>query len=81
MQKISTLPQDRSNEELLNFRKDHFLPTATHYYKDPIQLVKAQDTYVWDSEGNRYLDAIGGVVCISAGHNHPKIKQALLKGF
>ncbi|WP_242605262.1 aspartate aminotransferase family protein [Fluoribacter gormanii] len=44
-----------------------------------MQLVKAQDTYVWDSEGKRYLDAIGGIVCISAGHNHPKIKKALIE--
>jgi len=67
----------RSNEELISFRKKHFLPTAGLYHKDPIQLVKAQGEYVWDSEGRRYLDAIGGIVCISAGHNHPKIKKAL----
>jgi 4-aminobutyrate aminotransferase-like enzyme len=71
-------PQLRSNEELLNFRKNHFLPTAAVYHKEPIQLTKAQDTYVWDSEGKRYLDAIGGIVCISAGHNHPKIKKAII---
>jgi alanine-glyoxylate transaminase / (R)-3-amino-2-methylpropionate-pyruvate transaminase len=71
--------QYRSNEELISFRKEHFLPTAGLYYKKPIQLVKAQGEYVWDSEGKRYLDAIGGIVCISAGHNHPKIKKALMK--
>jgi 4-aminobutyrate aminotransferase-like enzyme len=71
--------QVRSNEELLNFRKKHFLPTVTHYHQTAIQLTKAQDTYVWDSEGKRYLDAIGGIVCISAGHNHPKIKKALIE--
>src|SRR5579862_3117589 len=68
-----------SNESLLAFRKSHFLPTASLYHKDPIQLVKAQGAYVWDSKGKKYLDAIGGIVCISAGHNHPKIKEALLK--
>lgn len=70
--------QYRSNEELINFRKDHFLPTAGLYYKKPIQLVKALGEYVWDSEGKKYLDAIGGIICISAGHNHPKIKKALM---
>lgn len=70
--------QLRSNEELIDFRKKHFLPTAGFYHKEPIQLTKAQGTYVWDSEGKRYLDAIGGIVCISAGHNHPKIKKALI---
>ncbi|MCL9684901.1 aspartate aminotransferase family protein [Legionella maioricensis] len=71
--------QPRSNEELINFRKKHFLPTAGFYHKEPIQLTKAQGTYVWDSEGKRYFDAIGGIVCISAGHNHPKIKKALIE--
>lgn len=69
----------RSNQELLEFRKKHFLPTAGVYHKDPIQLTRAQGAYVWDSEGKRYLDAIGGIVCISAGHNHPRIKKALME--
>ncbi len=67
------------NEEMIQFRKKHFLPTATLYHKNPMQIVKAQGEYVWDSEGKKYLDAIGGIVCISAGHNHPKIKRALMK--
>ncbi len=68
-----------SNQSLIDFRKKHFMHTAALYHKTPLQLVKAQGEYVWDSEGNRYLDAIGGIVCISAGHNHPKIKKALMQ--
>jgi 4-aminobutyrate aminotransferase-like enzyme len=68
-----------SNEEMMEFRKKHFLPTASVYYKSPLHLVKAQGAYVWDSTGKRYVDAIGGIVCISAGHNHPKIKKELMK--
>jgi 4-aminobutyrate aminotransferase-like enzyme len=67
------------NGEIMTVRKNHFLPTSTPYHRDPIQLVKAQGEYVWDNQGKRYLDGIGGIVCISAGHNHPKIKKALLK--
>lgn len=79
MQDNDNQPHLRSNQELLDFRKKHFLPTVAHYHKEAIQLTKAQGTYVWDSEGRRYLDAIGGIVCISAGHNHPKIKKALIQ--
>ncbi len=79
MKDKSDQPPRRSNEELLNFRKKHFLPTAAVYHKEPIQLTKARDTYVWDANGKRYLDAIGGIVCISAGHNHPKIKKAIVQ--
>lgn len=67
-----------SNETLLEFRQKHFISTAYLYYQKPLQLVKASGCYVYDEQGNRYLDAIGGIVCISAGHNHPKIKQALI---
>jgi alanine-glyoxylate transaminase/(R)-3-amino-2-methylpropionate-pyruvate transaminase len=67
----------RTNEEMIAFRKAHFLPTASLYHKEPLHLVKAQGQFVWDSAGKKYLDAIGGIVCISAGHNHPRIKKAL----
>ena len=68
-----------TKEEMIAVRKKHFLPTAYLYHQDPLHLVRAQGAYVYDDEGKRYLDAIGGIVCISAGHNHPKIKQALLE--
>lgn len=67
----------KSKDELLAIRKKHLLPTASHYYKDPLYLVKAKGEYVFDDEGREYLDAIGGIVCIGAGHNHPKIKKIL----
>ncbi len=67
-----------SKEAMIQFRKNHFLPTATLYHRNPLHLTQAQGEWVWDSEGKKYLDAIGGIVCISAGHNHPKIKKALM---
>lgn len=67
------------NEALIATRKRHFLPTAALYHDSPLQLVKAQGEYVWDSAGKRYLDAIGGIICISAGHNHPRIKKKLMQ--
>lgn len=69
----------KSRDDLINTRKKHFLPTAYLYHKDPIHLVRAEGNYVYDDKGKRYLDAIGGIVCISAGHNHPRIKKALVE--
>ena len=40
-----------SKEEMIQFRKKHFLPTANLYHKNPIHLIKAQGEYVWDNEG------------------------------
>ena len=70
---------NRSNEEILAARKKHFIAPAVHMFKKPLQLVRAKDCYVYDEEGREYLDCIGGIVSISAGHNHPKIKERLLK--
>ncbi len=67
----------RTKEEMLRVRRQHLLPTATHYYQEPLYLIKAKGDLVYDDEGREYLDAIGGIVCIGAGHNHPKIKKIL----
>jgi len=75
-------PAEASNAtdtaSLVARRKQHLIPTALTYHNQPLQLVKARGEYVWDEQGRRYLDAIGGIVCISAGHNHPRIKQAIM---
>ncbi len=36
-----------------------------------ITPIKAEGCYVWDSEGNKYLDLYGGHAVISIGHSHP----------
>lgn len=71
--------QSPSKEKLVELRRKHFLPTPALYYSKPLQLVRAKGVYAYDEEGNQYLDAIGGIVCISAGHNHPKIKAEAQK--
>jgi len=64
--------------DLLASRQKHYLPLAL-YHDKPLELVKGQGMYVWDADGRRYLDCIGGIICISAGHNHPKIKQKIMQ--
>ncbi|MBX9852712.1 MAG: aminotransferase class III-fold pyridoxal phosphate-dependent enzyme [Cytophagaceae bacterium] len=36
-----------------------------------IEPVKAQGAWLWDKEGNKYLDLYGGHAVISIGHTHP----------
>lgn len=36
-----------------------------------ITPIKGEDCYIWDSEGNKYLDLYGGHAVISIGHSHP----------
>lgn len=42
-----------------------------------IEPTKAEGSYVWDKEGNRYLDLYGGHAVISIGHSHPHCVQLL----
>jgi acetylornithine aminotransferase len=41
------------------------------YPLNPIEIVKANGSSVWDSNGNEYLDLYGGHAVISIGHTHP----------
>lgn len=67
----------KTNQEILQMRNNHLYHNKTAMYEQPIQLVRAKGSRVWDSDGVDYLDAIGGIVCISAGHNHPRIVKKL----
>jgi 4-aminobutyrate aminotransferase-like enzyme len=66
-----------STEEILKIRKERMLPSVTHYYRKPLHVAKASMQWVWDVEGKKYLDAFGGIVTISVGHNHPRIKERI----
>ncbi len=72
-----TAPIQLSTEEILNIRKQNMLPSAIHTFRKPLHVKKASMQWVWDIEGKQYLDAFGGIVTISAGHNHPRIKNRL----
>lgn len=68
-------------QELKEKRKKYLSHSIFHYYSEPLHLVKAKDTRVWDADGKEYIDCIGGIVSISIGHNHPKVKEALKAKF
>lgn len=70
-----------STQELKERRKKSISHSVFHYYSEPLHLVKAKGTRVWDAEGKEYIDCIGGIVSISIGHNHPKVKEALKAKF
>ena len=40
-------------------------------------LVRGEGCYVWDSEGNRYLDFLAGIAVNSLGHAHPVLVDAV----
>lgn len=42
-----------------------------------VEIVRGKDCYVYDAEGNEYLDLYGGHAVISVGHSHPHYVEAL----
>lgn len=72
---------ENKTKDLIERRKKSLSYSVFHYYAEPLHLVKASGTKVWDAEGKEYLDCIGGIISISVGHNHPKIKAALKAKF
>lgn len=47
------------------------------YTRLPLEVVRAEGCYVWDSEGTRYLDLLGGIAVNVLGHSHPKVISAI----
>jgi len=63
------------NERLLAYREQHVprgIATA-----HPLVAARAQGTELWDVDGKRYLDFVGGIGVLNTGHNHPKIVEAV----
>ena len=49
----------------------------TTYGRLPIALSHGQGCQVWDVNGKRYLDALGGIAVNTLGHAHPQLVAAL----
>lgn len=49
------------------------------YCRDwPVVFDRAQGSYLYDEEGRSYLDFFAGAGALNYGHNHPKLKRALI---
>lgn len=49
------------------------------YPINPINIVRAKGSTVWDANGNEYLDLYGGHAVISIGHTHPHYVESITK--
>jgi len=49
----------------------------TTYGRLPIALSHGQGVWVWDVNGKKYLDGLGGIAVNTVGHNHPRLVPAL----
>ncbi|MFG2212089.1 aspartate aminotransferase family protein [Streptomyces sp. NPDC048638] len=47
------------------------------YYRQPIEITHGEGRYVWDAEGNRYLDFFGGILTTMTAHALPEVTKAV----
>jgi len=50
---------------------------AHNYHPLDVVVAKAQGVWVWDVEGNKYLDFLAAYSAVNQGHCHPRIVAAL----
>ncbi len=52
----------------------HVMPT---YGRLPMALAYGRGCWLWDTDGKKYLDGLGGIAVNTLGHAHPKLVPAL----
>jgi len=52
---------------------------AHNYEPIGVVLSRGEGVWVWDTEGNRYLDCLSAYSAVSQGHCHPKILAAMVE--
>ena len=58
-------------------RADLLGPAYRLFYRNPVRFVRAEGVYLYDAEGNAYLDAYNNVPAV--GHCHPKVVEAVAR--
>ncbi|MCZ2391222.1 MAG: aspartate aminotransferase family protein [Acidobacteria bacterium] len=76
---MSQAQQPSSLKTAIEKHREFLFPAVAMYYAEPIALVKGEGEYVWDADGNRYLDAFGGVLTVSVGHANPAVNAAIIE--
>ena len=70
-----------ATQTLQEMDKQHFLHPWQHFdsmRKDGALVVsKAEGAYIYDSEGNRYLDGLGGMWCVNVGYGRDELADVM----
>ena len=63
-----------SSDQVIALAKKYVIGNYTRY---PVCLVRGEGSWVWDAEGNRYLDFFPGWGCGILGHCPPRVVEAV----
>jgi len=73
----ATTSNDRESADfqtILSWDKKYVMGT---YGRQPIVFVRGEGQYLWDSEGERYLDFLAGIAVCGVGHCNPRVTEAI----
>ncbi|MDJ0793492.1 MAG: aminotransferase class III-fold pyridoxal phosphate-dependent enzyme [Woeseiaceae bacterium] len=62
-------------EQLVQRRRHAMGPAYSHFYREPLYIVRGEGVWLYDDDGRRYLDCYNNVP--SVGHCRPEIVDAL----
>lgn len=68
------MTETMTTDALMALDKDKQIPL---YAKRDIVLVRGEGTYLYDADGNRYLDAMSNYGVAVLGHAHPRFTEAV----
>lgn len=64
-------------ERIIEKKQRYMIPCVYHFFERPMQIVRGEMQFLFDSEGNRYLDFYSGVSTINCGHCNPEITDRI----
>ena len=64
-----------NRRSIQKLRKKHIAPSFSVSYDKPLHIVFGKGQYLYDSDGNKFLDAVNNIQHI--GHSHPKVIEAI----
>ncbi len=73
---METKTKPLSTSELIHMEEAY---GAHNYHPLDVVIQKAEGIWVWDVEGNRFLDFLASYSAVNQGHGHPRIRKALME--
>ncbi len=64
-------------KEIIEKQQKYLFSCVATYYDEPLVVDHAKDQYVYDADGNEYLDFFGGILTVSVGHCNDKVTRAI----
>lgn len=77
-------PVEREMDEMTGTTEDRISERARNIARGvltahPLVVDRAAGAHIWDIEGRRYIDFVGGIGVLNIGHNHPRVVAAVEK--